>query len=824
MASGKANRLGNILAIVLSASIALGNLSLAVPSAAAAVSSVQGQTAQSSAILADTADHWAKETIERWSARGIVNGAANGKFEPDRPVTRSEWVSLLNRVFQLQSDQSAAFTDVPSDKWYAADVSTAVYGGYVQGFTDGTFRPSAQLTRAEAAVSITKLLKLPNAAAEPVLEDRQSIKEWSKNAVNSVVEQGILTGYSDHTFKPQQALTRAEALTLADRAVNYYGDWYGEAGIYGPSAGTDKVSGSVIINAPGITLKNTEISGDLIIGKGAGSGDVYLNNIKVKGQLYIYGGGENSVHLQDSVVIKVIVDKKEGTVRLVAEGSSTIQEVTVNTGATLDVSEGATVDRVSLTENLPPDSTVSLKGYFNTVNVEAYSISVKIPEGSIKELNVTEQAGNTTIDTSQEATILNLVLNAAAKIIGLGTIENSVVNAQGVSFENSPEKLTAGSNAPADLKVSIGGAPAAAITPQTTVTPAPVVAGGTSGGSTPVETSAPTAAPVPTATPVPTASPESTPTPPINEILTVEKQYVGVGEAVYFTTAIDLDVYLVSNRVYYVKDSLDLAVDAGEGILVHARAGVRNFFDTSVLRDVGFPENYEFNIFGYEGDRYTAYKSVTILNEQEPLRTSPPVYTHLADPEYLSFNYNRLVQLIPGQSTANIVLIREQGQEYVPFNASLGLVEIEGNVVYVKPLAGTMQPGKTYDFKLLGNVLTTSDGEQNAEYETLNHKTTNKLRLISPVLPEGQYEVRIKVGDILTYSVTDAGTVYLIPSGTTGTQEDFDRMVEEHWGLKAEVTQDMVNQPLQFDTSSLTPGDYSLQAWFGTQVRIIIEE
>lgn len=820
-------RTSKILASLLSVSMIWGNLAFAAASTTPSDSDMHGQgkgSSQSIVTISDAANHWAKEAIERWSTRGIVKGVSADKFEPNRPVTRSEWVSLLNRVFQLQTGTKTGFTDVPSDKWYAADVSTAVYGDYVQGFADGTFRPTATLSRAEAAVSISRLLKLPAASSEISFGDQKAIKEWSKEAIQSVVEQGIIAGYSNHTFQPSKPLTRAEAVSLVDRAVNYYGKWYGEAGIYGPAHGVEQVNGSVIINSTNITLQNTEVSGDLIIGKGVGSGDVYLNNIKVKGRVYIYGGGEHSIHLRDSVIVKIIVDKKDGSVRLVAEGDSSIQEVTIKTGATLDVSKGVSVDRVSLSESLPADSAVSLKGHFNTVNMEAYSISLKIPEGSINELNLSERAGNSTIETSKESSILSMVLDAVAKIIGLGSIQNSVVNAQGVSFEKKPENLRLGSNVPADTKVSIGGTLATVNTPQTSSTPPPAVTGGNSGDSSTVVTPTPTVTPAPTATPVPGVTPESSTPPLVWEPIKVEKKYVSVGEAVYFTSEYDYDVYLVSSRISSNKDTLDLAVESGEGLVVHAKAGKRNYFDTSLFKGVGFPAYFEFNIIGYDGDRYATYAMIKILNEQEALRTAAVVYTHMADPEYFSFNYNRQVRLAEGQSLEDIVLIRKEAGEYVPFTSALGKVEIEGNAIYIKPAAGILEPGKFFNFKLIQGAVTTITGERNAEYESYPNKTIVKLKLISPELGKDQHQVKIKVGDRLIFSLTDTGTVYLVPNGTSGTQADFDKLIETKWGLKVEVDNAKVNQSITMDTTGMPPGDYNLMAWYGTSVRVIITE
>lgn len=826
------------VASLLSISLILGNVAFAAASTTPVDSDKEEQgkgASQSVVTITDTANHWAKDAIERWSARGIVKGVSADKFEPNRSVTRSEWVSLLNRAFQLQTGKETKFTDVSSDKWYATDVSTAVYGEYIQGFTDGTFRPTATLSRAEAAVTVSKLLKLPATSSEVSFEDQASIKTWSKDFIQSVVEQGIISGYSNHTFQPNKPLTRAEAVSIVDRAVNYYGKWYGEAGTYGPASGVEKVNGSVVINSTNVTLQNTEVSGDLIVGKGVGSGDVYLKNIKVKGQVYVYGGGEHSIHLEDSVVVKIIVDKKDGSVRLVAEGNSSIQEITINTGATLDVSKGVSVDRVSLSENLPANSSVSLKGYFNTVNVEAYSIQLKLPEGSINKLSLSENAGNSTIETSRESSILSLILDAVARVTGLGSIKDTVVNSVGVSFEKKPENLKLGSNVPADTKISIGGTQAPVNTPQVSQTPPPVVSGGGSGGPSTVETSAPTAAPVPSATPVPTATPvpSATPgsggttepsTPPLVwDFIAVEKQYVSVGDAVYFTPKYDYDVYLAGTSISSSKDTLDLAVASGEALVVHGKAGERNYFDTSLLKNVGFPNNYRFNIFGYQGDRYMAYSGVKILNEQVALQ-APTVSTHMSDPEYFSLEYNRQIQLAEGQSLDNIVFIREEGKEYIPFTSAIGEVAVEGNAILIKPVAGLLEKGKYYNFKVIQGAVTTLNGEKNAYFESHEQKTITKLRLISPELGKDQYQVKIKAGDHLTFTVSDTTTVYLVPSGTSGTQDYFDKWVETKWGLKVVVDETKVDQALTMDTTGLPPGTYNLMAWFGTSVSVVITE
>src|SRR5690606_27264528 len=103
------------------------------------------------------------------------------------------------------------------------------------------------------------------------------------------------------------------------------------AGIYGPATGTETVQGNVTISSPDVTLRNTVIEGDLILGEGIGEGEVYLHGVTVKGQTIVNGGGTESIYFTDSVLATVIVNKNTGAVRIVAKGSTQVYEVQLET-------------------------------------------------------------------------------------------------------------------------------------------------------------------------------------------------------------------------------------------------------------------------------------------------------------------------------------------------------------------------------------------------------------------------------------------------------------------------------------------------------------
>ncbi|GKS15088.1 hypothetical protein YDYSY3_60880 [Paenibacillus chitinolyticus] len=278
---------------------------------AAAVSNEKNTTVTSPmlpAAFTDLQGHWAKDVVQTWQQRGIVNGEGE-VFEPNRQISRAEWSALINRIFQYEKEARNSFIDVKPEEWFASDIQKGIAAGYVSGFEDGTFRPDAPLSRQEAAVTLSRILHLKENSVV-TFTDQEQLPAWSRAYVGAAAAAHLIDGYQDGSFGPLNALTRAEAVQLLDRSFGYYGQWYGESGTYGNEQTREQKKGSVVVNSPGVTLQNMDIAGDIIISKQVGDGDVFLKNVKVQGFTLIYGGGENSVHMEDSVLLTVIVNKK----------------------------------------------------------------------------------------------------------------------------------------------------------------------------------------------------------------------------------------------------------------------------------------------------------------------------------------------------------------------------------------------------------------------------------------------------------------------------------------------------------------------------------
>ncbi|WDH98279.1 S-layer homology domain-containing protein [Paenibacillus urinalis] len=421
---------------LLSISMALGSMG-SVGAAATVTNDIQG--------------HWAQSQLQHWMNEGHLTGYGDGSVKPNKSISRAEFVSLINRIFGYSEQASLSFADLSPSNWAYTDIASAVKAGYVQGYENNTFRPGADVTRQEAAVMISKLLNVKNVSYDTLnqFSDRDMIAEWGKTAVASVVEQEVMEGYPNGTFSPLRLLTRAEAVVLIENALASKKELntvtYDIAGTYGSEEETTVIEGNVIINVPDVTLVNTVVKGDLLFAEGIGAGDVTIQNVKVHGTTNVEGGGENSIHFVDSVLLNVVVNKKDGTVRIVAEGTTTAENVIVQSSVKLEEDNvaGAGFTDVELAEILPADSKVVLNGTFDDVGLYAASVSVELDRGSIGNFLVDKNAEKSQIAVSSNAQIAQLILNAITKLLGSGTISKATVNegAEGSSFQTKPSQM-----------------------------------------------------------------------------------------------------------------------------------------------------------------------------------------------------------------------------------------------------------------------------------------------------------------------------------------------------------------------------------------------
>ena len=171
----------------------------------------------------DIAGHWAEDYIKRATAKGIVSGYPDGTFKPNNPVTRAEFTVMLAGAMKLEGTGAAlTFTDHDQiGRWARQAVAQAAQAGIVIGYSDGSFRPNAQITRAEMAMMIARALKQQlNDNASTGFADDEAIPQWAKGAVEAIRKLGIVDGRGANRFVPDEKASRAEAVVMLVRMLD----------------------------------------------------------------------------------------------------------------------------------------------------------------------------------------------------------------------------------------------------------------------------------------------------------------------------------------------------------------------------------------------------------------------------------------------------------------------------------------------------------------------------------------------------------------------------------------------------------------------------
>lgn len=169
--------------------------------------------------LKDVSGHWAQKNIEALVASGAIGGYPDGTFKPDRSISRAEFAGILVKAFQLEDKGGKIFADTAAH-WAKETIAAATAGGIINGYDDNTFGPDDLITREQMAVMVFKAARLAPTAGGTSFADDSSISSWSRQAVAAVVHNGIMNGYLDNTVQPQGKASRAEAATVIIKALD----------------------------------------------------------------------------------------------------------------------------------------------------------------------------------------------------------------------------------------------------------------------------------------------------------------------------------------------------------------------------------------------------------------------------------------------------------------------------------------------------------------------------------------------------------------------------------------------------------------------------
>ena len=345
----------------------------------------------------DTAGHWAEASIERWSGYGIIQGS-NGKFDPDGQLTCAQLATILARLLKLPAAKDAGFIDNPADAWYYDAINRCAAAGILKGNGDGTVTPNASITRERAMVMLGRALGI-----EPIenpnltqFTDGAQVASYARGMLAALIRAGIVGGVTADQLAPQNNITRAATVTILDRAIQTYADKAGAA--------VSASGGLVLVVADDVTVSGTIgrllIPTDNIV--------VIVSGSKNIGSIAITGNHSTVIldnATADDVTISGVGSKVE------TKNGSHIKNIALTesaSGAVVAAGSGTTIDNVA---NSAPGAAVTGSGTVKSVasdtDVTVETKNTEVKNTGRSEITVTDAKGKETTVKPGTSTTVN---------------------------------------------------------------------------------------------------------------------------------------------------------------------------------------------------------------------------------------------------------------------------------------------------------------------------------------------------------------------------------------------------------------------------------
>lgn len=424
-------------------------------------------SAAATATNSDTAlqGSWAQTTVMKAEKNGLLDPADSVK--PDEFLTRADFADMLTRAYGafVNADMSA-YIDIVPESGTAAVMAKAVGMGAFKG-SGGKLFPDTLITREAAFVALTRVLRI-GAQDDSMLQkfsDSALVSPWARTAAASLVSNGYIVG-SGGQLRPLSPITRGEAAQLFD---NLFKAYLNQPGTY-----TSVPEGNIMINVPGVILKDVTVRGMIVVGDGVGEGNCTLENVKTISILMVRGGGPHTV-----VAGRAAVEGEETTVTLLPDSDGGTGQITItNAGGSIVLNSNNLDTHIVTPSNLQSPPTLVafsggiLSGSFGSVlsyqetppplppsakplpgqqptpppppsldfqnatvgqlNIHNPGTAVNLNNASVTTLNVDTGASGSSVNVGPGGSVSTITANAPTSVTGPGTV-GSVTAGPGVS-------------------------------------------------------------------------------------------------------------------------------------------------------------------------------------------------------------------------------------------------------------------------------------------------------------------------------------------------------------------------------------------------------
>lgn len=181
----------------------------------------------------DIQDNWSKDNILFLSSRKIIEGVGNNKFNPNKNISRAEYLTMIIRALNINvtPKDKSKFKDVQPNEWYHDFVETALELDLITGYEDNTFKPNKSVTRQEMTAIAEKALHYEK-DQQPIIDenildvleiynDKDNIGSWARTCVAIATKYNLVKGKANNLFDPNGISTRAEGATIVKRLYDY---------------------------------------------------------------------------------------------------------------------------------------------------------------------------------------------------------------------------------------------------------------------------------------------------------------------------------------------------------------------------------------------------------------------------------------------------------------------------------------------------------------------------------------------------------------------------------------------------------------------------
>ena len=162
-----------------------------------------------------------KDNITIKKINGYINGYENNTFIPNGYITRAEVSQIMSNIIEGKGDITRELYDIEG-KWYTSSVKRVVTLGIMQGFEDNTFKPENYITRQDFAITLTNLLDVEESYGKTKVELKDIADKYGKTSIELLASMDVISGYEDDTFKPDNNITRAEAVKMINKLLDEY--------------------------------------------------------------------------------------------------------------------------------------------------------------------------------------------------------------------------------------------------------------------------------------------------------------------------------------------------------------------------------------------------------------------------------------------------------------------------------------------------------------------------------------------------------------------------------------------------------------------------